>query len=322
MKDHPDINDTLRSDGIDAARARHDAAKKFNGGVNSARPANGREVKLRTHRDGSTAPPKMLVKKLLPQRRHVLRVWRIDPGFASYCCARCGACGYVRDNSITKLDPAAIERARAETAERERISASRQLRKARWLWSRCRHNLLGSIAEIYLRDNRRYLGPFPPTLGYLPPRDEYPPALIAAFGFPAEPEPGTLDIADDAVSGVHLTRLLPDGSDRERGERAKIMIGRSLGSPIVLAPANDLLSLAVTEGIEDGLSVLAATGLGVWVAGSGSRMPALAETVPSYIESATVFAHADDAGRLGARDLAEGLSRRGIEVFIEGLHHQ
>jgi hypothetical protein len=68
MKDHPDINDTLRSDGIDAARARHDAAKKFNGGVNSARPANGREVKLRTHRDGSTAPPKMLVKKLLPQR--------------------------------------------------------------------------------------------------------------------------------------------------------------------------------------------------------------------------------------------------------------
>jgi hypothetical protein len=38
-------------------------------------------------------------------------------------------------------------------------------------------------------------------------------------------------VADIAVTGVHITRLLPDGSDRERGEQAKIMIGRSIGSP-------------------------------------------------------------------------------------------
>lgn len=126
-------------------------------------------------------------------------------------------------------------------------------------------------------------------------------------------------MAENAVRGVHLTRLLPGGLDRERGETTKIMIGRSLGSPIVLAPANDLLGLAITEGIEDGLSVFAATGLGVWAAGSASRMPALAEIVPSHIESVTVYAHSDDTGQDGARKLAEGLSRRGIEVFIEGL---
>ena len=160
---------------------------------------------------------------------------------------------------------------------------------------------------------------FPPTLGYLPARDDYPPALIAAFGFPTEPEPGILQMADDAVCGVHLTRLLPDGSDRERGEMAKIMIGRSLGSPIVLAPANDLLGLALLKASRTAYLSFEATGLGVWAAGSASRMPALAESVPSYIESVTVYAHFDDTGQDGARKLAEGLSRRGIEVFIEGL---
>ena len=133
--------------------------------------------------------------------------------------------------------------------------------------------------------------------------------------------PGSL-ASGSAVCGVHITRLLPDGSDRERGDMAKIMIGRSLGSPIVLGPANDLLGLAVTEGIEDGLSVFQATGLGVWAAGSGSRMPALAVAVPTYIESVTVYAHSDNTGQCGARDLAEGLSRRGIEVFVEGLRQK
>jgi hypothetical protein len=113
--------------------------------------------------------------------------------------------------------------------------------------------------------------------------------------------------------------LLPDGSDRERGEMAKIMIGRSLGLPIVLAPVNDLLGLAVTEGIEDGLSVFEATGLGIYGAGSAGRMSALADAVPCYVESVTIYAHGDDSGQRGARELAEGLSRRGMEVFIEGL---
>jgi Toprim domain len=257
--------------------------------------------------------------KPLKRRKPVLRVWLLQPGFATFHCARCGQHGYVHSNSVAPSNPAAVERARTEVAERERISAAKQLSKARWLWSRCRHRLLGSVAEIYLRESRGYLGPFPPTLGYLPPRNDYPPALIAAFGFPTEPEPGVLNIADDAVCGVHLTRLLPDGSDRERGEMAKIMIGRSLGSPIVLAPVNDLLGLAVTEGIEDGLSVFEATGLGVYGAGSAGRMSALADAVPCYVESVTIYAHGDDSGQRGARELAEGLSGRGMEVFIEGL---
>ena len=60
---------------------------------------------------------------------------------------------------------------------------------------------------------------------------------------------------------IHLTRLNPDGS--KLSEKPKIMIGQSArGFPIVVAPPNDLLGLAITEGIEDALAIHEATGLG------------------------------------------------------------
>jgi hypothetical protein len=94
------------------------------------------------------------------------------------------------------------------------------------------------------------------------------------------------------------------------------MLGLPKGSPIVLAPPNDGFGLAITEGIEDGLSVFAATGLGVWVAGSARFMPALAGAVPNYIDAATVYGHNDQAGQRGAGAPARRLTARGIEVSV------
>ena len=53
--------------------------------------------------------------------------------------------------------------------------------------------------------------------------------MVGAFGIADEPEPGVLAIADDAVRGVHVTRLKPDGSGKagDPDEPAKIMIGSS-----------------------------------------------------------------------------------------------
>jgi hypothetical protein len=85
---------------------------------------------------------------------------------------------------------------------------------ARWLWAK-RKPISGSIAETYLRSARGYGGRLPETLGFLPGRGDHPPAMIAAFGMAIEPEePGKLAIGIDAVKGVHLTRLLPDGSGK------------------------------------------------------------------------------------------------------------
>jgi hypothetical protein len=46
-------------------------------------------------------------------------------------------------------------------------------------------------------------------------------------------------------------------------------------------------------------------------------MPALADAVPSYIETITIYAHDDEAGQRGATGLADRLIQRGFEVFIE-----
>jgi hypothetical protein len=193
----------------------------------------------------------------------------------------------------------------------------RQREKAAWLWSQ-RRPLANSIAERYLRDARRYFGPLPPTLAFLPPSEpEHHPAMIAAFGSPEEPEPGVLGEPSD-VDAVHLTLLRSDGTGKADANPNKLVIARPFGRPIVVAPPNDMLGLAITEGIEDALTAHEATGLGAWAAGSAGFMQALAKSVPVYIEAITIFAHADKAGRRGAHNLAEWLSARGVEVRIDG----
>jgi hypothetical protein len=217
-------------------------------------------------------------RSLAKQRKPVLRVWRIEDGFATFHCARCGEAGFARDGYSSSPDPAKLTAARREAAERDRKLRAERLDKARWLWSQ-RRPIIGSIAEVYLRQARGYGGPLPATLGFLPARGEHSPAMIGVFGLAYEVEPGVIAIKDTAIAGVHLTRLQSDGSGKA-GDPTKIMIGLSTGSPIVLAPPNDLLGLAVTEGIEDGLSVHEASGLGVWAAGAANRMPALASAMP------------------------------------------
>ncbi|RWQ47091.1 toprim domain-containing protein [Mesorhizobium sp.] len=249
--------------------------------------------------------------------RPVLRVWATEPGFMSFHCARCGERGFARQDGARSQNSEEMARIRAEIAEREKSEAEKQLGKALWLW-RQRRPVAGSIAEAYLRDVRGLRGLLPATLGFLSPRGEYPPAMIAAFGIAAEPVPGVLVIEDNAVCGVHLTRLKADGSGKAESP-AKVMVGRSAGAPIVLAPPNDLLGLAIAEGIEDALSVHQATGLGAWAAGSAGRMPALAAQIPHWIDCVTVTADPDPAGQRGAIGLADALAQREIETFIEGL---
>jgi phage/plasmid primase-like uncharacterized protein len=190
--------------------------------------------------------------------------------------------------------------------------------KARWLW-RQSQPITGTIGEVYLREPRGYSGEIPPTLGFLPARGQHPPALIAAFGIATEPECGLLAIADADVRAVQLVKLKPDGSGKADVNPRKITLGAARGSPIVCAPPNDLLGLALTEGLEDALSIHEATGLGVWASGGATFMPALADAVPSYIDCVDVFGDDDDAGRRGATELGARLKARGFEVIVKFL---
>ncbi len=247
-------------------------------------------------------------RKPAHQRQRKLRIWRREPDFAGFYCAHCGLSGYAADCHSTRPDPTRLTKARAEAAELERLETAVQLAKARRLWAR-RQPIAGTLAETYLR-SRGITGPLPATLGYLPPGGEYPPSMIAAFGMAREVEPGVLAIADADVAGVHLTRLRPDGLGKAGTDRDKIMIGRSIGVPIVLSPPNDGLGLAIAEGIEDALTVLETTGLGTWAAGSASRLPALAGAIPDDTEVLTVMVDDDAAGQDGAAKLAAAVGSR------------
>jgi hypothetical protein len=225
------------------------------------------------------------------------------------------------------LDVISELKARGLWDERERTSAPFKPRpkpaakpatdnrgKARWLWQRSQL-IQGTLAEIYLRHERGISCPLPATLRFLPGNERYPPAMIAAFVIPEEHEPGSLSVNAVHVDAVHITRLTPDGRKHPEGPN-KIMLGSAPGMPIVVAPMNDLLGLAMTESIEDALSIHQATGLGVWASGSAGRMPALAEAVPDWTDALTVFADGDATGENNAVLLAEALDTRNIAVEI------
>ena len=202
--------------------------------------------------------------------------------------------------------------------------ARQQHDKARWLWSR-RQLITGTIAEKYLRV-RNITCELPATLGFLPARKpEHHPALISAFTLVDEPEPGVLGTLRD-VDAVHITLIRPDGNGKAEVAKPKIMVGRPLGRPLVLAPVNDLLGLAICEGVEDALSIRQATGLGAWAAGSATMLPALADSVPDYITRVSIFVDADEVGRRYSGELAARLNQRkpregerAIEVVLKEL---
>jgi hypothetical protein len=195
------------------------------------------------------------------------------------------------------------QRSAAELVERIGI--------ARSIWSR-RRPPQGTLVEIYLRA-RGYSGIIPATIGFLPATEKYPtPAMIAAYAMPVECD-GEL-LAPEQVMGVHITRLLPDGSDRCRDRDAdgrekknKISIGNPSGTPIALSCIGDGLSLVVSEGVEDGLA-FCSCGHSVWAAGAAPYMPSL--PIPSYVETLVVEMHPDESGRRYTARLCDVLRAR------------
>jgi putative DNA primase/helicase len=219
------------------------------------------------------------------------------------CWAKCDRIAIARELHRLKLLPS-DDQDSDDQAEPSKDDAARS-DTARWLWRR-RQSLGRTLAERYLRQTRGIAGPLPCTLGFLAAYKDHPPALIAAYGLPIEPEPSLLELPLDAVQGVQLISLTADA--RKAGK--PITIGRCLGAPIVLAPMGDNLGLAIAEGIEDAASIAEATGLGAWAAGGASRLAALADSVPAYTDCISILQDDDPAGQQGVDGLAAALMKR------------
>jgi hypothetical protein len=213
--------------------------------------------------------------------------------------------------SLSDQHPPIAKDAHKRKQDEARQYEAKQHAKAKWLWSLRESAAGSSFVERYLR-TRGYVGEIPSAIAYLPARGEYPHAMISAIALPNEIEPGQLG-EPRPVRSVHLTKLKPDGSDRIREDKGKIIIGRPLGLPIAISSITDGLSLAITEGIEDALAYRAA-GFAAWAAGSAPFIPELANSIPDYVTTLIIEQHIDPDGQAqrAAAQLQERLSKRPV----------
>jgi putative DNA primase/helicase len=201
----------------------------------------------------------------------------------------------------------------ARAAEAAAGDAAPAAERARALWDRATLAGLAALAApdpvgCYLA-RRGYAGPIPPVLRYLPVAEHKPtgtrwPAMLAAV----------TRGPSAAVVAVHRTFLRPDGAGKAPVEPARMTLGPVAGGAVRLAEAGG--RLAVVEGIETGLSVLAATAVPTWAALSAGGIRRLVLPPPPLAAEVTICADHDPVGLAAAYDAAERWHHEGRRVRI------
>lgn len=158
-------------------------------------------------------------------------------------------------------------------------------------------------AEAYLR-RRGILMNLPPCLRFsrirYGSRGVLHPALICA-----------ITGAGGDLVGIQRTYLTEDGS-KAAFEKVKLSLGRVRGGAIRLGPPS--VSMIVTEGLEDGLTLMQALGQTVWVAAGTSMLPAM--SFPDAVREIVIGADGDSPGEAAAQKAAAAFAATGRAVRI------
>jgi hypothetical protein len=189
---------------------------------------------------------------------------------------------------------------------------SRSAEAALAMWERAQP-ASGTVVETYLRA-RGYLGPIPIALRYVtgrhPSDEQLHPMMLAAAMLSADPP---------KIVGVHRTFLREDGSGKTSLIPDKMSLGDLRGAGVPLSPLGP--KVAVSEGIETGLSVQQATGIPTYAALSAAGMQAL--ILPAGVREVFIAADLDNVGMNAAHAAARRWHAEGRIVRIveppEGL---
>ncbi len=210
-----------------------------------------------------------------------------------------------QDNDRGLADRALHDReAAARRGAADRADKAERTHQALEIWRRC-VPAPGTLVETYLHA-RGITIPIPPSLRYFAAAKHKPtglilPAMVAGVQGP-----------DGRVVAVHRTFLSRNGTAKASVSEPRMSLGPVAGGAVHLAKVNG--RLAVSEGIETGLSVLQATGIPTWAALSAPNMANV--ILPPDIRDVILGPDGDEAGATHARQAARRLVDEGRTVRI------
>lgn len=161
------------------------------------------------------------------------------------------------------------------------------------------------LVEQYLNHRGLSCERWPDNLAYHPnvynfTTNKRHPAMLCAF-----------QSSDDAVVAVHQTFLAEDGHKiRGKEVKSKLVMGPMKGAAIRLTPTQE--RVALTEGIEDALSIMQLTDWPCWATGSASNIPVL----PVSITDILLCPDNDEAGSRWAARAIRLYQQQGRQVDI------
>jgi hypothetical protein len=216
--------------------------------------------------------------------RRVLRIWRSDPDFITYCCVRCGARGWAQrgDRKRTVSEPISRKPSRAAPLNAETLTA------AEHIW-RASVAIAGTPGAAYLAARGIDLDAVPDHCGLrfhprCPLGAGTAPCIIARF--------------TDAITGIPL------GIRRRRidDKNKPLSLGPTGGGVIRLSPDDEVTTgLVIGEGLETVLAAMTriehrGTRLRpAWACGSAGAMRTF--PVLAGIEALTILVDADHLDR-------------------------
>lgn len=240
-----------------------------------------------------------------------------SPSFTIYAddrrfqCFGCGVEGdvldFVQRAYGVKLLPAIgmLDGGELRELEQQRVVTTPKAdwsKAARRIWDEAA-SIEGTPAEAYLR-SRGITMSLPPTLRFgrlrYPQEDGRRPALVAAVCAP-----------DGALIGIQRTFLTDQGSKADVPE-VKLSLGRVAGGAIQLGPPEE--SLIVTEGLEDGLTLVQVLARSVWVSAGTSMLPRM--ELADVTRAVVIGADGDAAGEAAANKAAHAFAAAGRKVRI------
>lgn len=214
------------------------------------------------------------------------------------------ACAWLDgDLNTTLANIPAIPLKKANSAA---VSVNENKERALKIWKEAKP-LAGTVAERYLCEHRGItLSPLPLSLRFHPrlyhkDSKQYFPALVAAIQAP-----------DRSLTAVHRIFLDATTAKKANVTNQKLTLGSMNGGAVRLAAAGETLILC--EGLEDGLTLLQATGLPTWATLGTAGLKGV--VLPDTVQEIIIAADSDPAGQKAAIAAAERFTREGRKVRI------